>query len=533
MGLKTSSVGFFQIPTAPAALTAVAQSASANTLGSAVSFGNSPSAMYITGVTIGVATTQVPTYVQIQILVAASIVASVLVPYGVSTGAAASVLTGYRQIYPPIPVANAAAITVKSASSVASAVSWGVSLECIAQANVVDDGVAQSTNVTQWNSSAVASPATAGIPDVNVKNINNVAAATPGASGGVLISGSNSGTTTLAALTITGATTHTGNVVMSDGLTISAPSTGNRAGLDIAGNGTGAALKLVAGATGVGFSVAGGGTSGDGIKVTTTSGHGLNLAPVGTSMHGLLATGGNGGTSDGIKAVAGTGGVPIRGDITGSITGSLSGSVGSVTGAVGSVTGAVGSVTGAVGSVTGLTASNLDATISSRMATYTQPTGFLSASFPTSVASPTNITAGTITTVTNLTNAATSGDFTTTMKTSIGTAVAASAVASVTGNVAGSIGSLGAQAKLDVNAEADTALSDVGVTTTVTGRIDAAISSRLASASYTAPDNTSVTAIKAKTDSLTFTFSNKLDVTVYRINGVTILGDGSATPFHV
>ncbi|HEY6019540.1 MAG TPA: hypothetical protein VIY48_06455 [Candidatus Paceibacterota bacterium] len=46
----------------------------------------------------------------------------------------------------------------------------------------------------------------------------------------------------------------------------------------------------------------------------------------------------------------------------------------------------------------------LDATISSRMATYTQPTGFLAASFPTSVASPTNITGGTITTVTNLTN---------------------------------------------------------------------------------------------------------------------------------
>jgi hypothetical protein len=97
-----------------------------------------------------------------------------------------------------------------------------------------------------------------------------------------------------------------------DGLTISAPSTGNRAGLDIAGNGTGAALKLVGGATGVGISVAGGGTSGDGIKVTTTSGHGVNLAPVGTSMHGLFATGGNGGTSDGIKAAAGTGGVDLR-----------------------------------------------------------------------------------------------------------------------------------------------------------------------------------------------------------------------------
>jgi hypothetical protein len=69
--------------------------------------------------------------------------------------------------------------------------------------------------------------------------------------------------------------------------------------------------------------------------------------------------------------------------------------------------------------------------------------------FPTTatLASTTNITAGTITTATtatNLTNAPTAGDFTATMKTSIGTAVAASAVASVTGNVGGNVtGSVG------------------------------------------------------------------------------------------
>lgn len=53
-----------------------------------------------------------------------------------------------------------------------------------------------------------------------------------------------------------------------------------------------------------------------------------------------------------------------------------------------------------------------------------------------------------------------------------------------------------------VNAEVDTALSDVGLTTTITGRIDQAISSRLASASYTAPANSDVSAIKSKTDAL-------------------------------
>lgn len=63
-----------------------------------------------------------------------------------------------------------------------------------------------------------------------------------------------------------------------------------------------------------------------------------------------------------------------------------------------------GAVIPTVSTVTGLTASNLDATVSGRMATYTQPTGFLAATFPAgTVANTTNITAGTITTTTNLT----------------------------------------------------------------------------------------------------------------------------------
>jgi hypothetical protein len=73
--------------------------------------------------------------------------------------------------------------------------------------------------------------------------------------------------------------------------------------------------------------------------------------------------------------------------------------------------------------------------------------------FPTSIASPTNIAAGTITTVTNLTNAPTNGDLTATMKTSVTTAATAAtptaaavtgAVGSVTGNVGGNVtGSVG------------------------------------------------------------------------------------------
>lgn len=56
--------------------------------------------------------------------------------------------------------------------------------------------------------------------------------------------------------------------------------------------------------------------------------------------------------------------------------------------------------------------------------------------FPGTIASPTNITAGTITTATNLTNAPTAGDFTATMKTSLNAATPAS-IQSVTNIVSG------------------------------------------------------------------------------------------------
>jgi len=74
-------------------------------------------------------------------------------------------------------------------------------------------GVTTSVNVTQWSGGNVTA-STSGIPDVNAKNINNVAAATPGAAGGILISGSNAGTTTFGNITVTGTTTTTitGNI---------------------------------------------------------------------------------------------------------------------------------------------------------------------------------------------------------------------------------------------------------------------------------------------------------------------------------
>jgi uncharacterized protein YjbJ (UPF0337 family) len=127
-------------------------------------------------------------------------------------------------------------------------------------------------------------------------------------------------------------------------------------------------------------------------------------------------------------------------------TGNLSGSVGSVTGAVGSVTGNVGgNVVGSVASVTARVTANTD-----QLAGQTV-TAAAGVTFPGSVASPTNITAGTITTVSGNVNG------------SVGSVTGAvgSVTGNVGGNITGSIGSLATQAKTDVeNAAWDAVLAN-------------------------------------------------------------------------
>jgi hypothetical protein len=116
------------------------------------------------------------------------------------------------------------------------------------------------------------------------------------------------------------------------------------------------------------------------------------------------------------------------------------------------------------------------------------------------------------------------------------------AVGSVTGNVGGNVtGSVGS------------------VTGLTASNLDTTVSSRLASASYTAPlsaagvrtavglasanldtqlaaidtDTGDIAAIKAKTDSLTFTVANQIDANIQAVNDVALVGNGSGVPFNV
>jgi hypothetical protein len=130
-------------------------------------------------------------------------------------------------------------------------------------------------DVTQWNGTNVSAPATAGIPDVNVKNINNTAAATPGASGGILIAGSNAATVTFA-----------------DGFVISR-TTANSTGMAVSGSGTGHGLQITSG----------NGATGDALHATSaaTNGNGFSIAGNGTG-HGMNVQSGAGTNADGIHA---------------------------------------------------------------------------------------------------------------------------------------------------------------------------------------------------------------------------------------
>jgi hypothetical protein len=70
--------------------------------------------------------------------------------------------------------------------------------------------------------------------------------------------------------------------------------------------------------------------------------------------------------------------------------------------------------------------------------------------------------------------------------------------------------------------------ADASVVAAATDAIIAAIATRLAAASYEAPDNTGIAAIKTQTDKMMFTVANKLDVNMLYVNGVQVIGAGTA-----
>lgn len=140
MPIKTAGVGPFSIPTAPAVGTTVTSGAANAFTVAPVSFGNAPADLYITGVTVQLSSVSQPLYTALKILSAGNVV-GILQGVLPSTNGGAGMQTGFfLPVNPPIPVVEGDEITVASADDIG-ALGYGVTLQCLAKADVVDDAV--------------------------------------------------------------------------------------------------------------------------------------------------------------------------------------------------------------------------------------------------------------------------------------------------------------------------------------------------------------------------------------------------------
>ncbi len=248
----------------------------------------------------------------------------------------------------------------------------------------------------------------------------------------------------------------------------------------------------------------------------TTAGRTINIDSTGLSDSNVVKLGPTGsGTAQTARDI---GASVLVGDKTGF---ALS------TGGVQAIWDALTSALSTASSIGKLLVDNINATITSRMASYTQPTGFLAATFPTTVASTTNITAGTITTV--------------------------------SGNVTGSVGSVASYGTLVADVATSvwgavtrtlTAASDssgittlltriASVLTITTGKVDVNDKTDFSLTSAYDPAKTAAQAGDAMTltaayDAAKTAMQDGGNANIQKINGITITGDGQpGTEFGV
>lgn len=337
-----------------------------------------------------------------------------------------------------------------------------------------------AANVTQWNGTNVASPATAGIPEVNVKNINNVSSSSVttvsanqgttqpinfnGTAGSAMVksdveqintqTASASGTVTFPNATLASTANITGGTITTVTNLTNAPTAGDFTSTMKTSLNSSTPQANVATWDGTAVGVVppdsvfirSGTAQGGGASTITLDAGASATNNLYQNCVIFIRSGTGVGQSNIISTYVGSTKVATLSnawvtnpDATSVFTIAAFGPV--IASVSGTVTANVVSVNGHA--VTDTTSGIIDVNVKN-IATQTASAA-AGVTFPSSIASPTNITAGTITTATNLTNAATSGDFTSTMKTSLNSSTPASitgAVGSVTGNVGGSVASV-------------------------------------------------------------------------------------------
>jgi hypothetical protein len=222
-----------------------------------------------------------------------------------------------------------------------------------------------------------------------------VPAAAAGASGGLLISGSNSGTTTLGAFTITGAMTFTGAITGSNASNSINLGTDSIGSTQLASSGVTEIRDAITGYAGS-LNL----DSGGNVKVSDGTGANQIDTVSGGIAHVVLCdtttTNTDLVTASAVWA-AGTRTLTAGTNINGSTFTSIPWNAAWDAEVQSEAEDALAAV-GVTTTVTG----RIDAAVTTRMATYTQPTGFLAATFPGTVASTTNITSATGLDVTKL-----------------------------------------------------------------------------------------------------------------------------------
>lgn len=149
---------------------------------------------------------------------------------------------------------------------------------------------------------------------------------------------------------------------------------------------------------------------------------------------------------------------------------------------------------------------NLDAAITSRMATYTQPTGFLAATFPGTVASPTNITSATGVTLV------------------AGTGLG-NQTSNITGNLSGSVGSVTGNVGGNVVGSVASVTGAVG---SVTGNVGGSVASVTNAVTVGTINNNTITAASIAASALDSKGNWNIGKTGYALTAGTGLGNQTA-----
>lgn len=145
MSVKTAGVGHFTIPTAPAAgASCTSGAANVFTTTYVQLIAATAAALYITGIYLEEAGVTAGTYIIVQLATGAAAAETIVGQYLIAPVTGSTVTRCYRPIFPPIPVANGIRISCKTADSVGAQAKL-ITLECIAQSNVVDDAIPVTT----------------------------------------------------------------------------------------------------------------------------------------------------------------------------------------------------------------------------------------------------------------------------------------------------------------------------------------------------------------------------------------------------